>query len=237
MNKSSTRENEFLVSVIMPVFNGEKYLAEAIDSVLNQIYPAIELIIVDDGSTDGTGNVIRKYNNRVVYIFKEHSGIGATLNVGISKVQGNYIAFLDADDLWVENKLELQVAAFNNADIDMIFGYLQQFISPELSEKEKSRLYCPDQPMPGYSKNTILVERESFFRVGLFSTDYQLGEFIDWQLRAKYLGLKSLMLSNIVAKRRLHNSNTTGQDARAKLDYARVIKAGLDRSRGNKERK
>lgn len=222
-----------VISVIIPVFNGENYLTEAIESVLNQTYQALELIIIDDGSTDGTSQIVGEYNEQIIYVLKEHSGIGDTLNRGISKAQGKYIAFLDADDLWVENKLDLQIASINKSDVDMIFGYIQQFISPELNEKEKLRIYCPDGAIPGYSRDTILIKKKTFIQVGLFSANYRVGEFIDWYMRAQNIGLKSFMLANIVAKRRLHQTNIMRQDYQMKIDYVRILKAGLDRRRNS----
>ncbi|MCJ7626508.1 MAG: glycosyltransferase [Anaerolineaceae bacterium] len=219
------------ISVIMPVYNGERYITEAIKSVLDQSYPVFEIIIIDDGSTDRTREIIDQYKDPVKYVYKEHSGLAATLNRGISEVQGEIISFLDADDIWSENKLELQTPLINDPRVDMVFGYMHQFISPELTEEEKSRIYCPDGPIPGYSSDLILVKKETLTQVGLFSANYQVGEFIDWYMRAKNLGLKSLMLPDVLVKRRLHKRNMTGQDTNTKMDYVRIIKANLDRRR------
>ncbi|NOY98887.1 MAG: glycosyltransferase [Chloroflexi bacterium] len=223
-----------LVSVIMPVFNGEKYLREAIESILSQTYHPFEVIVVDDGSTDGTSRIVSEYGGPITYISKEHSGLGDTLNRGIAEARGEYLTFLDADDVWMENKLALQIAVIEKRDVDMVFGYMQQFISPELDEKDRSSILCQDEPIPGYSSSAMLVRKASFFKVGLFSTNYRLGEFIDWYLRAKRLGLRWLMLPDVIVKRRLHKTNMTAQKASDKLDYVRIVKASLDHRRKNK---
>src|ERR1700758_706720 len=98
-----------LISVIIPVYNAEKYLAEAIESVLAQTYRPIEVIVVDDGSTDSSADIAKRFAS-VRYCFQSHSGLGATRNRGIDLSQGKFLAFLDADDLWVEDKLTHQMA-------------------------------------------------------------------------------------------------------------------------------
>jgi glycosyltransferase involved in cell wall biosynthesis len=97
--------------VIIPVFNGEKYLAEAIESILAQCYSPIEIIIVDDGSTDNTPAIAKQYES-IRYLSQTHGGISAALNNGITISKGNFYAFLDADDLWMPDKLTLQIKTY-----------------------------------------------------------------------------------------------------------------------------
>ncbi len=128
MTKYTFSYNDFsdiygkVVSVVMPAYNAEKYIKEAIDSVLNQTFKNFELIIVDDGSTDNTESIIKSYNdNRIVYIKKKHSGISETLNLGIKRASGVYIARMDTDDMMYKNRLERQVAFMqNNPQYDMV---------------------------------------------------------------------------------------------------------------------
>jgi glycosyltransferase involved in cell wall biosynthesis len=103
-----------LISVIIPVYNAEKYLAETVESVLAQTYRPIEIIIVDDGSTDGNRKIAQRFGRPVCYSFKSHQGLGAARNHGITMARGAFCAFLDADDLWVENKLTRQIAVFRD---------------------------------------------------------------------------------------------------------------------------
>lgn len=98
-------ENSRLISIIIPVYNREHYLAEAIESVLAQTYRPIEIIVVDDGSTDGTADVARRFSETVRYFYQTNSGCGASRNTGIKKGVGSFLSFLDSDDLWVEEKL------------------------------------------------------------------------------------------------------------------------------------
>ncbi len=219
------------VSVIIPVYNCEKYLQYAIDSVLNQTKIPTEIIVIDDGSTDQTKKIIDSYKGQIKSIFKEHSGLSDTLNVGIKHAKGKYLAFLDADDLWIEEKLEIQFEAISENNVDMVFGYIEQFISPELNDQEKKKVLINKKILPGYSRDTLFIKKDAFFKVGFFSSNYQLGEFIEWYSRAKDLDLSSIMLPNILAKRRIHLKNMTRKTLTDRNYYAKMIKSILERRR------
>lgn len=100
---------EALVSVIIPVHNCERYLAEAIRSALAQSYGALEIIIVDDGSTDASGTVAKQFEGDVQYYYQERLGAAAARNQGINLAKGEYFSFLDSDDIWVPEKLKIQM--------------------------------------------------------------------------------------------------------------------------------
>ena len=222
------------VSVIIPVYNCENYLQYAINSVLEQTIPPKEIIVVDDGSTDQTRKVINLYKSQVIPIFKEHSGVSDTLNVGIKHAKGKYLAFLDADDLWVKEKLEVQFEAICSNNVDMVFGYIEQFLCPELNEKEKNKVLKYKKILPGYSRDTLFIKKEAFLKVGFFSYNYQVGEFIEWYSRAIDFGLKSIILPNILAKRRIHRTNMTKQALTGINHYTTIVKSILDRRRQKK---
>lgn len=110
------------VSVIIPTYNLARYINETVDSVLGQTYKNYEIIIVDDGSTDNTKEALSEYGGKITYIFQENQGVSAARNKGIKEAKGEYIAFLDADDLWLKDKLELQIGLMNsNPEVAMIF--------------------------------------------------------------------------------------------------------------------
>ena len=116
-----------LISVVVPVYNGERYIAEAIDSVLAQEYKNIEIIAVNDGSTDGTEKILRSYAN-VRYLHQSRKGVSAARNKGIKCSSGEFIAFLDADDLWTKDKLKIQNSFFMKTLIWIWFsGMLNNF--------------------------------------------------------------------------------------------------------------
>jgi glycosyltransferase involved in cell wall biosynthesis len=220
-----------LISVIIPVYNGERYIAEAIDSVLAQEYKNIEIIAVNDGSKDGTEKVLRSYAN-VRYLYQPREGVSAARNSGIKCSSGDFIAFLDADDLWTKDKLKIQNSLFNEApDLDMVFGQVEQFYSPELEASLKGRINLTAARMPGYLPGAMLIKKNSFLRVGFFDAELRLGEVVDWYMRAVDCGLKSFLAPDVVLKRRIHDANTGIKERDYRKDYLRALKSSLDRRR------
>ena len=127
-----------LISCIVPVYNGERYLGEAIDSILAQTYGPLEIIVVDDGSTDGTAEVVATYGDQVRYLWQPNAGQAAARNHGLSVTQGEFISFLDADDLWHPEKLDRQIARFRTrAELEFCVTHVQNFWIPDLAEEEK----------------------------------------------------------------------------------------------------
>jgi glycosyltransferase involved in cell wall biosynthesis len=223
-----------LVSVIIPVYNCERYLADALESVLGQRHRPIELIVVDDGSIDGSADVARKYADRIRYCYQANRGIGAARNTGVDLATGTYLAFVDADDLWTEDKLERQMEALEACEsLDIVFGHVQQFVSPELPDALRRRLRCPSDKMPGRLPGAMLARRDAFFRVGYFSL--AIGEAVDWTLRARDRGLKSTVLPDVVLKRRLHATNSALLHRDTQREYVRYLKAALDRRRADNQ--
>jgi glycosyltransferase involved in cell wall biosynthesis len=223
------------ISVIIPAYNAERYLGEAITSVFAQTHRPHEIIVIDDGSTDDTANVAQSFSPSVRYEWQPNGGASAARNRGIESATGNFLAFLDADDLWTENKLAHQLAAFErDPALKMVFGHVQQFYSPELGEEIKKRIKLPAEIMRGFHPGAMLIKREAFFRVGLFNPALQLGEVVDWHVRAMELGLKTLMLTDVVMKRRLHQTNQGIYKREARVEYLQILKASLDRRRKQK---
>lgn len=220
-----------LVSVIIPVYNAEQYVAQAIESVLVQNYRPLEIIAVDDGSTDESATVVKNFSS-VQYYFQSNGGISAARNRGIEQARGEFFAFLDADDLWVEDKLALQMSAFNNdPNLDIVFGHVQQFHSPELETSSANPTPASESLMPGHIPSAMIIKRDSFFRVGLFETNWKLGEFASWYLRSLEEGLRNIMLPDLVTLRRIHQTNVGIRQRQEIKDYVRILKASLDRRR------
>jgi glycosyltransferase involved in cell wall biosynthesis len=221
-----------LVSVIIPAYNAERYLAEAVESVLAQSYHPLEIVIVNDGSTDKTAEVAAGFGGRVKYLHQENSGLSRTLNRGVALARGRFLAFLDADDLWLADKTRLQADAFAaEPEVEAVFGHIRHFLCPTLDAESRRRLHCPAGDAPGYFKQTMLVRRESFGRVGGFDERWQVGDFVDWFARAREAGLRTRMLDAVVTLRRVHGANTTRRESRRQADYLRILHESLQRRR------
>ncbi len=219
------------ISVIIPVHNGEKYLAQCIQSVLEQNYASLEMLVVDNASTDATATIAREFP-ATRYFYLPHKGMVPALNHGVRNSQGGFLCFLDADDLWKPHKLAAQLAVFNrNPAVDFVFGHVEQFISPELEEPASSQLFIREKELPGHIKGAMLIKKQSFWRVGLFDEAAEYGDFIDWYMRAQEQGLQEVMLPDVLLMRRIHGANMGYLDRSRRIDYVRVLKRGLDRRR------
>ena len=222
-----------LVSVMIGVYNGAAYLGEAIDSVLAQSHRPLELIVVDDGSEDDSGSIARSFGDPVRCLTQERGGMAAARNRAVADARGDYFAFLDADDRFRPDKLERQLSLFaSDPELDAVFGHVTEFLSPDLDEDARSRLRQPVDDMPWPTPNLMLVKRDAFFRVGLFSTALKVGIGVDWYARAMEAGLKTVVPAIVVLERRLHASNNGIRQSADRPQYLHVLKAALDRRRG-----
>lgn len=219
------------VSVVIPAYEAERYLAAAIESVLAQSLAPREILVVDDGSSDGTVAVASRFE-QVRVLREPHGGLARAWNRGIAASSGRYLAFLDADDLWTPDKLRRQVQVMEGtAAPDVVLGAVQQFVSADAAEDFRRRVVCPSGPMPGYAAGAMLARRGVFERVGPFVEDLNLGSFIDWFHRVEWLGLVKIVLSEIHLLRRLHGGNSSLRESASRGDFARVAKAAIDRRR------
>ena len=221
------------VSVIVPVRDGARHLGEALESVLAQTHPNSEIWVVDDGSRDESAAVAARFSDRGVRcVSQPPSGAAAARNRGVALATGDFLAFLDADDLWTPDKLACQCAALEaDSTLDLVFGHAEQFISLELDETTRARLCCPEGSAPGFVAGAMLARRAVFTSAGPFETRWELGEFLAWFARVRELGRRERMLDRVVLRRRLHETNQGRQKRGHYPDYARILKAALDRRR------
>jgi glycosyltransferase involved in cell wall biosynthesis len=221
------------VSVIIPVFNGQAYLAEALSSVASQSVKDIEIIVIDDGSTDSTYDVIRAFGDpRLRYLRQERAGAAAARNHGVNLAKGPLLAFLDADDIWMRDKLSLQIGSLTRADGQLIFAHVEEFITPDRLQELEGQVNVHPGPHPFRYASTLLMRLDDFHRVGPFDNRWKLGEFMEWYARAVDAGLKPVVLPQILARRRLHDDNMGRRDRAHRRQYAEIIKSVLDRRRG-----
>jgi glycosyltransferase involved in cell wall biosynthesis len=225
---------EPLITVIIGVYNGARYLSEAIESVLAQTHRPLELIVVDDGSTDGSGAIAESFGPPVRVVRQENGGIAAARNRALPEAKGEYLAFLDADDRFPPAKLREQLAVFEtDPSLDVVFGHVTEFVSPDVDEDARGLLRQPVHDAPWPTPNLMLVRRDSFMRVGPYSTDLKVGVGVDWCARAGERGLRGAVPPLIALERRLHAENNGIRRRDARPQYLHVLKASLDRRRAD----
>lgn len=223
------------ISVVIPAYNAAAYLAEAVRSVCEQTLPPRRIIIVDDGSTDATPDVAADLQRaglgpEIEYLRQENGGPGSAMNRGAALIGHGLIAFQAADDIWVPEKTRWQLQALADG-ADIVFGHSQNFISPELDAATAAALHCPPQPMPCELASVLLTRVETFRAVGWFDVRARIGESLDWLSRAADMGLKSTILQQVVAFRRLHGRNFSLSRRADGQEYLQLLKTMLDRRR------
>jgi glycosyltransferase involved in cell wall biosynthesis len=227
-----------LISCIIPVYNGEPYLAESIDSVLAQTYQPLEVIVIDDGSADGTADIIASYGRRVRHLRQNKAGPWVARNLGLSISSGEFVAFQDADDVWHPEKLARQMGRFAaRPEIDLCFTHVQNFWIPDLKEEaERFRDHRISRPLPAYTCPTLLAPRRQFDKFGLFDETVKHAAATHWVFRAIRQGAIAEMLPDVLMFRRLHHTNHSRTSAPTSRDeYLQFVKIVANQRRLRKE--
>jgi len=195
------------VSVVIPVFNGARWLTESIDSALGQGHLVAELFVVDDGSTDDSASIAESYpDSRVQVVRKANGGASSARNMGVELATQSYIAFLDADDLWRPQKLERQIHALEETDsLGVVTALMQNFWMAGL-EAEAEENPSLRQPQPGVA-STFLARRSVFDECGLLDTEFLDRDIQEWIVRVKRHGWSHALVDEVLVDRRIHDAN------------------------------
>jgi len=220
------------ISVIIPVFNGAAFLAEAMASIRAQQIPVSEIIVVDDGSTDETAAVVAVLGKDIRYVYQTNQGPHAAQNTGLALARGNVIAFLDADDRWTADKLNVQLPLLlSDLHPEVVLGFLQY-----IRLRKTAAGKCGYQPFlePFFGANCFgaaLFRREAFAHVGLLDNAMICGGDVDWFLRAREQGLVMAAVDRITLFYRLHPGNLTRHKTQRDHFLLQALKQSLDRRR------
>jgi glycosyltransferase involved in cell wall biosynthesis len=221
-----------LISVIVPVKNGEPWLAEAIESVLAQAYPRLELIVVDGNSTDRSGEIARSYP-QVTYLEQEEPGLAPGWNQGVNATNGDLIAFLDCDDRWTSGKLDAQTELLRQRpELAGAIGLVRFFLTPGQAPPSGMRPHLLEGEHVAQIPGALLVRREVFDQIGDFDTSYEIAIDVDWFARAKDAGLEFATIPQVVLEKRFHSANLShSQPDRYHHEMIRAMRDSAARQR------
>jgi hypothetical protein len=219
-----------LVSVVVPVHNGAVFLHEAIANISGQGYPALEIIVVDDGSTDAIDAAVARLPVEVRYLKQPKSGASAARNRGIKEASGDFVAFLDVDDLWPANNLPLQVdRLLDRPELLVVRGYAQ-LMAKGLHSDRFDYVGNPEEAFGDYIGAGV-YRRAAFAAIGLFDESMDFSEDTDWFNRARERGLPIERLERVTLLVRRHGKNMTWGKNMIELNALRAFKKSLDRKR------
>lgn len=228
------------VSTIIPTYNRAHFILEALDSVLAQSWPVDEIIIIDDGSTDETATVLRPFASRIKYIWQPNCGPGAARNHGIREARGEFIAFLDSDDIWVNDKMKIQMDFFNeHPHLDFIFGDMANFSmndnndSPEIKNQDIHKYFTDHAtnierildcliienviPTP-----TVVFRKVCIDQIGFFDENLTIAEDLDFWFKAAQK-CRFGFINKVLSKRRKHDNNLINDWSRMNFSLLEVL--------------
>jgi glycosyltransferase involved in cell wall biosynthesis len=219
------------VSVIIPVYNGQRFIAEAIESVRVQNYDPLEIIVVDDGSTDNTAKIAVGLNGDVRYVYIPNSGPAAARNRGLRLAHGDVIGFLDVDDLWSENKISLQLEYLDKEpSLEIVIGLTQRMQMTGI-ENGKAAFREWTEPEIAMHLGSALFRKSAFVNVGLLDESMKYSEDWDWFMRAKELHVPMMVHKEVTYYYRRHNKNMTNDTKTNNTFLLRMLRQSLHRRR------
>ncbi len=223
-----------LVSVIVPVYNGEHYLTDALGSIFQQGYAPLQIIVVDDGSVDGTADIAKSYQE-VQYIYQTNQGHGAAKNAGIKAAQGEFLAFLDVDDLWEPNKLDLQIShLIKHPHIGYAICKARTFLEPGTELPPWLGRDQLEEESPLYVPSALVVRKTVIEEIGDFDTTYRHANDCDWFFRAKDADVTMAIVPQVLLHRRIHSSNMSYETSAMASEMLRALKSSIARKRNKR---
>jgi glycosyltransferase involved in cell wall biosynthesis len=219
------------VSVIIPVFNGEEFLGAAIESVYRQQPHPLEIIVVDDGSTDNTARIAKRFRPLVRYIYQANQGPAVARNTGLKVTEGDVIGFLDADDQWNDNRLNLQLMIFaNNPQAEIILGHSQLIVKAYASDG--TTVFQPySEPWLFLNFGSAIYRKSVFERIGFGDESLFYADDLDWFMRVREEQVHIIVHKDIVLLHRRHDRNLTHNKSIDQAHILRMFKKSLNRRR------
>lgn len=218
-----------LASIIVPVFNGEKYIGETLKSILSQDYAEKEIIVINDGSTDRSEKIIQSFSE-IKYIVQENSGVPEARNRGIRESRGEFIAFSDQDDIWRPNKLSDQVNyLLENPQTDYVISMRKTVLEEGVTPPAWLKKELLDSENIDHSPSSLLARKSVFEKVGFFNSELKNASDVDWFFRAKDEGSKKGVIQKVHYLKLIHQDNQSYRVKELHAEYMRLIKQSIKR--------
>jgi glycosyltransferase involved in cell wall biosynthesis len=222
-----------LVSAVVPVHNGERYLGEALDSLRRQDHAALEIIVVDDGSTDGSPAIARRAGPGVRLVSQPQRGAPAARNRGLLEARGEYIGFLDCDDLWTESKLAVQLGILRrHPEIAVVLGHTRRMWSAPRPDGAAGETHLTE-PVRALHLGAALMRRSAFDVVGGFDEAISHSDDWDWFMRVRELEVVLVVHDEVTLLYRRHGGNMTNEWAKSMTSFAQMIHRSVARRRAH----
>lgn len=234
-------DNPLRISVVIPVYNGAAHIVHALESVVQQTLPAYEIIVVDDGSTDDTAAAVREFAQmrassneagHIELVQQANQGHADAKNTGLAHAQGDLIAFLDADDRWLPQKLAAQARYLaEQPALGYVLCHMRAMLTPGTEwPKHLNRQHYENDP-PLYAPSAIMARRTLFDTIGNFDTSFVHGNDSDWFLRAREAGIAMKVVPQVLVEKWIHGENMSHQTASMSRELFRGLRASLQRRR------
>ena len=220
------------VSVIMAVKNGERFLNEAIESVLAQDYQPFEIIVIDGQSTDSSATIAKSYPS-IRYILQSGKGIADAYNIGVEAAKGEMISFLSHDDIWSPNKLSVQLNYFlEHPEIQYVVAKIKYFLHEGHSVPPNFMVEFFDGTHTGIIMETLVVRRRLFNVIGNFDVGYENAEDTDWFARAIDFGIPMAVVPEVLLLKRVHDQNLSLNFGGNNRLILKAMRQSINRKRG-----
>lgn len=220
-----------LVSVIIAAYNAAGFITDALGSIQSQQHEPLEIIVVDDGSTDATAVTVASFSDTVRYTYQPNAGPPAARNRGLEIAQGEVVCFLDADDMWTADKLRVQLSLLAaEPELDIVLGHSRYVRATEGEGGNKTLEFHPDS-WPILSLGAAAIRARAFERIGRFDEQMRYDDDVDWYLRAREAGLAFRIHPEVVKLYRRHSGNATNHRDMDQHFFLKALKQSLDRRR------
>lgn len=221
------------VSAIIAARNGEKYISQALESIFNQDYENIEILVVDNGSSDATSEIVKSYS-RVKYVYFAEPNVALARTKGVELAKNDYIAFLDQDDVWVKDKISRQVRFLEeNVFYGGVVGHQKLFLEEGTKKPHWLKASFLEYPQTGYLPSTFLVKRQVFEKINKGNTRHPSASDVAWFFNAKTLNILIGMLPEVLVHRRIHDENETHKIAELHRGLLSVMRESIQSQRSH----